>query len=99
MEITDWQPPKSVAMKITKSTLPGRRWLSFVDANYELIPETDGTRVIRHTTIASRLYPRWYWRPFEAWGVESEHEFVLSSLAKTAAATADNAADPSGLHR
>jgi hypothetical protein len=85
MEVTDWQRPEKVGMKITKSTLPGRRWLTFVDAHYTVVPEANGTRVIRQSTIASRLYPRWYWRPFEAWGVTSEHEFVLSSLAVAAA--------------
>lgn len=85
MEVTDWHRPRSIAMRISKSTLPGRKWLRFVDASYELIPEGDATRVIRHTTIASKLYPRWYWRPFEKWGVKSEHEFVLSSLAKSVA--------------
>ncbi|HEY4233724.1 MAG TPA: hypothetical protein VGM76_09870 [Lacipirellulaceae bacterium] len=79
-QVTDWQKPTAVAFKITKSTLPGRRWLTFVDADYQLIPDSAGTKVIRRTTIASRLYPRWYWRPFEAWGVHSEHQYVLSSL-------------------
>jgi hypothetical protein len=80
MDVTEWRKPDRVAFEVTRSTLPGRRWLSFVDASYELIPEENGTRVIRKSTIASRLYPRWYWRPFEHWGVVSEHEFVLSSL-------------------
>jgi hypothetical protein len=86
MEVTEWRRPAGVDFKITESTLPGRRWLTFVDASYELVPEADGTRVIRHSTIASRLYPRWYWRQFERWGVVSEHQFVLSSLAASAAA-------------
>ncbi len=38
------------------------------------------TRVVRHTKIGSRLYPRWYWLPLERWGVTSEHEFVFMNL-------------------
>ncbi|MFO1486985.1 MAG: hypothetical protein U1F65_00765 [Verrucomicrobiota bacterium] len=79
-EVTDWQPPKFMGLKITESTLPGRHWLTFIDASYELIPEGSTTRLIRHTTIGTKLYPRWYWRPLERWGVTSEHEFVFSNL-------------------
>jgi hypothetical protein len=78
--VTEWRQAEGMKLEITKSTLPGRRWLTFVDASYELIPDAEGTEVIRRTKIASRLYPRWYWRPFEGWGVTSEHEYVLSSL-------------------
>ena len=80
-QVTEWQPPRRMEVDIVESTLPGRKWLTFVDASYDLIPEGEGTRVVRRSTIASRLYPRWYWRPFEAWGVQSEHTFVLSTLA------------------
>jgi hypothetical protein len=83
MKITNWRRPNSFDMQITGTSLPGRHWLSFIDAGYELIPDGDGTRIVRHTTIGSRLYPRWYWRPLEAWGVRSEHAFVLSSVAKS----------------
>lgn len=33
-----------------------------------------GSEVIRKSGISSRLYPRWYWRPLEAWDVQSEHD-------------------------
>jgi hypothetical protein len=79
-EVTDWRPPAYMGLRITESTLPGRHWLTFVDASYELFPEGAQTRVVRHTTIGTRLYPRWYWRPLEYWGVTSEHEFVFSNL-------------------
>jgi len=79
-EVTEWQEPKRMAVKTTKSTLPGRHWLTFMDSEYELRKTSIGTLVVRRTSIASKLYPRWYWRPFEAWGVESEHEFVQTSL-------------------
>jgi hypothetical protein len=85
-EVTDWQESKSMRLKITKCTLPGRQWLNFLAAAYKLTPDANGTTVVRRTKIASRLYPRWYWRPFEQWGVTSEHEFVLSSLQKAAEA-------------
>ena len=79
-EVTVWERPSFMGLRITESTLPGRHWLSFVDANYELFEEGGKTRIVRHTTIGTRLYPRWYWRPLERWGVTSEHEFVFSNL-------------------
>lgn len=83
-EITEWNAPKSMKFKITESTLPGRHWLKFVSAGYDFIPDGGNTVVIRKTTISSRLYPRWYWRMFEEWGVQSEHEFVLTDLQRRA---------------
>jgi hypothetical protein len=78
--VTDWQRPTFMGLRVTESTLPGRHWLTFIDASYELSAEGTQTRVVRHTTIGTRLYPLWYWRPLERWGVTSEHEFVFSNL-------------------
>jgi hypothetical protein len=81
-EIIGWEPPRLLQMKIKRSTLPGRHWLGFVEASYVLAPAPDGgTHLIRSTTISSRLRPRWYWRPFEAMGVEAEHRYLFESLA------------------
>ena len=79
-EITTWQRPTFMGLRVTESTLPGRHWLTFTDASYELLAEGGQTRIVRCTTIGTRLYPRWYWRPLERWGVTSEHEFVFSNL-------------------
>ena len=79
-EVTHWQRPSYMGLRITESTLPGRHWLTFIDASYELHAENGHTRVVRHTTIGTRLHPRWYWRPLERWGVTSEHDFVFSNL-------------------
>jgi hypothetical protein len=81
-KVTTWQRPSHMGLRITKSTLPGRHWLKFVDASYELVGNDEQTRVIRHSTIATRLSPRWYWRPLERWGVTSEHAFVFSNLSR-----------------
>jgi len=83
-EITEWTPSSSMRVKIIESTLPGRHWLKFIDAGYDFIPDAGNTIVVRKTTIASKLYPRWYWRNFEAWGVRSEHEYVLTDLKRRA---------------
>lgn len=83
-EVTVWERPSRMGLKITENTLPGRHWLTFDDAAYELEGEGNGTRVTRHTTIGTRLYPRWYWRPLERWGVASEHEFVFANLRRRA---------------
>jgi hypothetical protein len=79
-EVTDWRSPEFMGLRITESTLPGRHWLSFIDSSYELFPDGAQTKVVRQTKIGTRLYPRWYWRPLERWGVTSEHEFALSNL-------------------
>ena len=79
-EITVWDPPHTMHVKMVNSTLPGRHWLSFVDANYVLQTEGDGTRIIRTTRIASELRPAWYWHVMERWGVEAEHRYVLRQL-------------------
>jgi hypothetical protein len=83
-EITEWDFPKSMKIKITNSTLPGRHWLKFLEASYDFVPDGDKTIVTRKTVISSRLYPRWYWRGFEEWGVQSEHEYVLSDVLRRA---------------
>jgi hypothetical protein len=79
-EITEWRFPNRMGVKIVDSTLPGRHWLQFCTADYEFNAVPGGTRITRRTTISSRLYPRWYWRPLERWGVTSEHDFVFSNL-------------------
>jgi hypothetical protein len=79
-EVTHWDEPNSVTVRTTESSLPGRHWLTFKDAGYQLKKTANGTVLERSSTIGSRLYPRWYWRPFEAWGVESEHRYVLTSI-------------------
>ena len=83
-KVSTWQPPRQMGVQITENTLPGRHWLTFIDASYELEALGSSTRIVRHTTIGTRLYPRWYWRPFERWGVTSEHDFVFSNLRRWA---------------
>ncbi len=78
--VTVWQQPSRMEFEITGDTLPGNHWLTFNTAGYELSGEAGRTRVTRHTTIESRLWPRWYWAPIERYGVHSEHDFVLQSL-------------------
>jgi hypothetical protein len=82
--VTAWQPHSGLRIAVTNSTLPGRRWLQFIDAGYELTPTPSGTTLTRYSTIGSRLYPRWYWRTFEEWGVTSEHEYVLANVKRIA---------------
>lgn len=79
-EVTGWDRPAVMKLLVTESTLAGRHWLTFIDASYELSGEGTQTRIVRHTTIGTRLYPRWYWRPLERWGVVSEHDFVFANL-------------------
>lgn len=59
-------------------------WLTFSGARYALFQEGTQIRVARHATIGTRLYPRWYCRPLEPWGVTSEHVFEFSNLQRWA---------------
>jgi hypothetical protein len=80
--ITEWAPPYSMQLTIDRTNMPGRHWLGFENAAYELRQEGSGTRLTRTTTITSHLYPVWYWRYFERLGVSSEHEYLLRDLSK-----------------
>lgn len=78
--VTEWNPPNSMKLEITEFDVPGRPWLSFKDASYELTTENGRTIVTRKTTIVSRLSPAWYWRPLEKIGVETEHEYLFEEV-------------------
>jgi hypothetical protein len=80
--ILAWDPPRSMVLSINRTNMPGRHWLEFEGADYRLRPDGDGTALTRTTMIASHLYPVWYWRRFERLGVEDEHEYLFSDLAR-----------------
>jgi hypothetical protein len=80
--VTEWNPPSSMRLEITEFDVPGRPWLSFQDASYELTTENGRTVLTRKTTIVSRLSPAWYWRPLEKIGVETEHEYLFEEVKK-----------------
>jgi hypothetical protein len=80
--VIDWQPPNVMRLAIDRTNMPGRHWLGFEYAEYTLQQDSDGTILTRNTTIISNLYPAWYWRPFERWGVSSEHNYIFSDLAR-----------------
>ena len=75
--VTAWDPPGHMGLRIDRTHMPGRHWLGFVNADYWLQPEGNGTRLTRTTSISSHLFPVWYWRPLERWGVSSEHRYIL----------------------
>lgn len=78
--VTEWNFPKSMKFDIVASEVPGRPWLSFKDAGYEITRENDRTVITRQTTIVSRLSPAWYWRRLEAYGVHTEHNYLFEGL-------------------
>jgi Polyketide cyclase / dehydrase and lipid transport len=78
--VTEWDPPTHVRYSIDRTNLPGRHWLGFEDAAYDLRQDNGGTVLTRRTNIISNLYPASYWRPFERWGVASEHEYIFGDL-------------------
>ncbi len=79
--VSVWRPPRRLVMEITDVTLPGRDWLRFIDAGYELNSTLAGeTRVRRTTRISSVLRPRFYWRPLEALATQAEHEYLFNAV-------------------
>jgi len=80
--ITEWSPPYAMGLSIDRTNMPGRHWLGFENAQYQLRREGSATRLIRTTTIVSHLHPIWYWRYFERLGVSSEHEYILNDVAR-----------------
>jgi len=79
--VTYWEPPNRMGLSIDRTNMPGRHWLSFENAEYDLQADGRGTVLTRTTTIISNLYPARYWRPFERWGVSSEHNYIFGDLA------------------
>jgi len=79
--VVAWEPPREMRLLIDRTNMPGRHWLGFESAAYELERVERGTAITRTTTITSHLYPVWYWRYFERLGVATEHEYILSDLA------------------
>lgn len=82
--VTEWDPPRSLGLIINRTHMPGRHWLEFENASYRLEASGNGTELTRTTVINSRLYPAWYWRPLERWGVASEHNYILQDIAERA---------------
>ena len=78
--VTEWNPPSTMKFEIVAFDVPGRPWLSFKDASYELTTEGGKTVLTRKTTIVSILGPAWYWRPLEKIGVETEHEYLFEEV-------------------
>ena len=81
-KVTEWNPPTSMKLEIVAFDVPGRPWLSFKDASYDLTEEGGHTIITRRTTIVSRLSPAWYWRRMEKIGVETEHEYLFEEVKK-----------------
>ena len=79
--VIEWSPPNVMVLSIDRTNMPGRHWLSFEEAKYDLRKEGGDTVVTRSTTIVSYLYPAWYWGPLERWGVQSEHGYIFSNIA------------------
>lgn len=78
--ITSWNPPHYMGLTIDRTHMPGRHWLGFENAEYHLQANGTSTILTRTTTISSHLLPRWYWRPLERLGVESEHRYILQDV-------------------
>jgi hypothetical protein len=82
--VLEWSPPNVMLLSIDRTNMPGRHWLGFENARYDLRRQGGATVLTRSTTIVSYLYPAWYWGPLERWGVQSEHCYIFSDLARRA---------------
>ncbi|MFY9732089.1 MAG: hypothetical protein WBQ04_18885 [Candidatus Acidiferrales bacterium] len=82
--VVEWSPPNMMLLSIDRTNMPGRHWLGFENARYDLRREGGETVLTRSTTIVSYLYPAWYWGALERWGVQSEHGYIFSDLARRA---------------
>lgn len=80
--VAEWSPPNFMLLSIDRTNMPGRHWLGFEQASYELRFDGGATVLTRSTTVISNLYPAWYWRPLERWGVNSEHGYIFRDLAR-----------------
>ncbi len=79
--VTAWNPPYYMGLSIDRTHMPGRHWLGFESADYQLERLGDMTRLTRRTRVFSYLHPSWYWRTFQHLGVESEHAYILRDVA------------------
>lgn len=79
--VLEWDPPRKMRLAIDRTNMPGRHWLEFDGAEYDLTADATGTAITRVTTIRSNLRPAWYWGRFERWGVQSEHQYLFADLA------------------
>lgn len=80
--VIEWSPPNLMRLSIDRTNMPGRNWLGFEYATYTLQQDGSDTILTRSTTIISNLYPAWYWRPLERWGVSAEHGYIFSDPAR-----------------
>lgn len=80
--VLEWQPPYHMRLSIDRTNMPGRHWLEFDGAEYDLQADAGGTTLTRVTTIRSNLRPAWYWGRLERWGVSTEHDYLFSDLAR-----------------
>jgi hypothetical protein len=79
--VTEWLPPNFMRLSIDRTNMPGRHWLGFEEASYEVRWDGSAAVLIRNTIVISNLYPVWYWRPLARWGV-SEHQYIFADLAR-----------------
>jgi hypothetical protein len=80
--VTEWSPPNFMRFSIDRTNMPGRHWLGFEEASYEVRWDGSATVLTRSTIVISNLYPVWYWRPLERWGVSSEHQYIFADIAR-----------------
>ena len=82
-KITQLERGKILKMDVVDCNVIGRKWLGFKEAIYYFQKAGDSNcKLIRVTTYTSVLSPRFYWEPLEKLGIQQEHDYVFSNLAK-----------------
>ena len=78
--IERWDPPNGFEVSIVGANLPGRDWIDYVRADYVFSKVEGGTRIVRSTTVASRLRPAAYFDPLARFSLETEHLYLLRAV-------------------
>ena len=78
--IERWEPPHGFEVSIVRADMPGRDWIDYLRASYVFSAEAGGTRIVRSTTVASRLRPAAYFDPIARFSLETEHAYLLRAV-------------------
>ncbi|MEP2775160.1 MAG: hypothetical protein ABJQ29_02325 [Luteolibacter sp.] len=78
-EVTLSEPNHILVTRIS-DTSHIAHWLDWQDAEWELEPTANGTKVILTMRYRRLLDPAWYFKPIERYGVKTAGEYFLTSI-------------------
>jgi len=84
-QITDVQPQKRIAFKVTEQKLHFERDVALLDGSFEFAPAPrGGVNVTLTTRYQRKLHPRWLWLTTERHVVHTLHRHVLEGMKRKA---------------